>query len=167
LKKNINGPIKLHHELRISISCCPNACSRPQIADIGLIGASYPEVTGTSCIRCDQCVSKCKEGAISFQDGSALPVIDGNRCLGCGACISSCPSGTLIEAKSGYRILVGGKLGRHPQLATELPSLFQEDDAIRMVVGCVEHFMEHGKGGERFGSIINRTGVDPLLKRAG
>jgi anaerobic sulfite reductase subunit C len=43
LKKIVPGPLKTHHELRISISDCPNACSRPQIADIGLIGACCPE----------------------------------------------------------------------------------------------------------------------------
>ena len=32
LKKRVEGPLKLHHEFRISISDCPNACSRPQMA---------------------------------------------------------------------------------------------------------------------------------------
>ena len=39
LKEGAQGPLKMHHEIRVSISECPNACSRPQISDIGLIGA--------------------------------------------------------------------------------------------------------------------------------
>ncbi len=44
LKRIVRGPLKIHHELRISVSDCPNACSRPQIADIGLIGALHPAI---------------------------------------------------------------------------------------------------------------------------
>ena len=35
----------MHHEFRVSLSACPNACSRPQIVDIGLIGAVTPVLT--------------------------------------------------------------------------------------------------------------------------
>ena len=42
LKSNVKGGLKFHHEFRVSISDCPNACSRPQIADIGIIGAAFP-----------------------------------------------------------------------------------------------------------------------------
>jgi dissimilatory sulfite reductase (desulfoviridin) alpha/beta subunit len=45
LKGKAKGPLKLHHEFRVSISDCPNACSRPQIADIGLIGARRPNIS--------------------------------------------------------------------------------------------------------------------------
>ena len=42
LKERVKGPLKLHHEFRVSVSDCPNACSRPQIVDLGLIGALRP-----------------------------------------------------------------------------------------------------------------------------
>ena len=45
LKEKVGGPLKFHHEFRVSVSDCPNACSRPQIVDIGLIGARKPQVT--------------------------------------------------------------------------------------------------------------------------
>ena len=45
LKSKVKGDLKFHHEFRVSISDCPNACSRPQIADIGIIGAAFPGLT--------------------------------------------------------------------------------------------------------------------------
>ena len=42
LKEKVQGPLKLHHEFRVSLSTCPNACSRPQIVDFGIIGALRP-----------------------------------------------------------------------------------------------------------------------------
>ena len=35
LKSRVKGPLKMHHEFRVSVSDCPNACSRPQIVDLG------------------------------------------------------------------------------------------------------------------------------------
>ncbi|MEW6378092.1 MAG: hypothetical protein AB1611_00640 [bacterium] len=37
LKTRVSGPLKIHHEFVVSLSDCPNACSRPQIVDLGLI----------------------------------------------------------------------------------------------------------------------------------
>ena len=52
LKERVKGPLKLHHEFRLSVSDCPNACSRPQIVDVGLIGACLPEITEDRCSEC-------------------------------------------------------------------------------------------------------------------
>ena len=68
LKEKVKGPLKMHHEFRVSISDCPNACSRPQIADLGLIGARSPKVTDDPWSRCGACVQVCREGGISLQE---------------------------------------------------------------------------------------------------
>ncbi len=114
LKEKVGGPLKLHHEFRVSISDCPNACSRPQIADLGLIGACIPEINEEFCSLCGSCVEICQEKALSSKEGKL--VLDSFRCLYCGQCIKICPSGALKETRNGYRIQVGGKLGRHPRL---------------------------------------------------
>ena len=95
----------MHHEFRISISDCPNACSRPQIVDVGLNGARRPSVSDETCNQCGACKEVCRENAISFQD--SIPIVDHSRCLSCGRCVEVCPTGTLQEAARGYRILVG------------------------------------------------------------
>ncbi|MBM3299962.1 MAG: 4Fe-4S binding protein, partial [Deltaproteobacteria bacterium] len=108
LKTKVQGPLKMHHEFRISVSDCPNACSRPQIADLGLIAAVLPRVSSETCSQCGACVEVCKEEAVRMLDDGGGPALDLTRCVACGQCIRACPRETMEEAQSGYRILVGG-----------------------------------------------------------
>jgi dissimilatory sulfite reductase (desulfoviridin) alpha/beta subunit len=160
LAEKVKGPLKLHHEFRVSISDCPNACSRPQIADIGLIGARRPHISSEECIQCGACVEACREGAIVLAGN--WPVIDWQKCVFCGQCISACPTRTLQDEKRGFRIQVGGKLGRHPRLAEELPEIFSEEETLKMVGRCLDHYQKHCRHGERFGEVLERTGLREL-----
>jgi len=161
LKERVNGPLKMHHEFRISVSDCPNACSRPQIVDVGLIGACRPEVSDEPCNQCGTCMEACKENAISIKND--VPVVDGSKCLFCGQCIRVCPTGSLKEAQKGYRILVGGKLGRHPRLGTELPGIHGLEEVPSIVEQFLNHYKNHCKKGERFGVILERTGIKDFI----
>lgn len=158
LKEKVKGPLKMHHEFRVSISDCPNACSRPQIADLGLIGARSPEVTDDPCSRCGACVQVCREGAISLQEDNLI--LDPSRCLSCGQCITACPTGTLQEKERGYRIFVGGKLGRHPRLAAEIPGIHGLEETLKMIDRSLDHYQKHCQRGERPGEILERTGIE-------
>jgi dissimilatory sulfite reductase (desulfoviridin) alpha/beta subunit len=155
LKERVNGPLKMHYEFRVSISDCPNACSRPQVVDIGLIGACRPEVSDKDCTRCEACIEVCKENAISLKDD--VPVVDYSKCLSCGQCIQACPKGTLREGAKGYRILVGGKLGRHPRLANEFPGIYELKGTLTVVDSCLDHYRRYCLKGERFGEILEKT----------
>ena len=155
LKERVDGPLKMHHEFRVSISDCPNACSRPQIVDIGLIGACNPEVSDKACTQCEACVEVCKENAISLKDD--VPVVDNSKCLSCSQCIQACPTGTLREGAKGYRILVGGKLGRHPRLASEFTGIHELKATLTVVDSCLDHYRRHCLQGERFGEILEKT----------
>jgi anaerobic sulfite reductase subunit C len=161
LKEKVKAPLKMHHEFRASISDCPNACSRPQIADLGLIGARSPMVADEPCGECGACVEACREKAIAVAKGR--PVLDLAKCLSCGQCITACPTGTLQEKERGYRILVGGKLGRHPRLAAEMPGIYGVEETLRMIDRCLDHYQMHCRHGERFGEILERTGISPLF----
>lgn len=158
LKERVQGPLKMHHEFRVSVSDCPNACSRPQIVDIGVLGARRPNVSDDPCAQCGACVDTCKEGAILLSDQTTGPEIDFDQCLSCGACIEVCPSGTLVESQRGFRILVGGKLGRHPRLATDLGGFFSLEEALQAIDGCLMYYLTHNSAGERFGEILDRVG---------
>ncbi len=160
LKTRVQGPLKMHHELRVSLCDCPNACSRPQIADIGLIGAVSPRVTEPGCTRCGICRDRCREGAIELSKDSKIPRIDHTKCVSCGECVRACLTGTLTEGKKGYRVLLGGKLGRHPQLGRELKSIYSRKDAIKIINKCLQHYIRNCTQGERFGEILNRTGLE-------
>jgi dissimilatory sulfite reductase (desulfoviridin) alpha/beta subunit len=164
LKERVKGPLKMHHEFRICISDCPNACSRPQIVDVGLIGARRPAVSEEACTQCGSCVEVCREGAILLPDSGSAdgPVIDFDKCLSCGQCLAVCPSGALRESERGYRVLVGGKLGRHPQLGRELGRIRSAEEALATIERCLGHYMKHNRCGERFGEIVNETGGEGL-----
>jgi len=103
---------------------------------------------------------KKKPGASVLKEGR--PLLDASRCLTCGQCIRVCPTGTLIEGKKGYRILVGGKLGRHPRLGEELALIYPPDEALRMLDCCLDLYQQCCQSGERFGEILEREGMERL-----
>jgi anaerobic sulfite reductase subunit C len=160
LKQRVEGPLKMHHEFRVSVSDCPNACSRPQIVDLGLIGAVRPRLGQDACTQCGACVEICREEAIRLPEGADRPTLDDGKCVACGQCVAVCPSSALQKDAEGYRILLGGKLGRHPQLAKELEGIHSKDEVLRLVEECLQHYLNHNVRGERFGEIVNRTGTD-------
>lgn len=63
-ERPITGAIKIHHQFRIAVADCPNACSKPQIRDIGIIGAGEPVLTDAPYSLCESCVQTCREKAI-------------------------------------------------------------------------------------------------------
>jgi len=70
----------------------------------------------------------------------------------------------LVEGQKGYRVLVGGKLGRHPRLAQELPHVHSVEGAMDLVGRCLDHYQAHCLKGERFGEILDRTGLEELVR---
>ncbi|MFH0995247.1 MAG: 4Fe-4S dicluster domain-containing protein [Pseudomonadota bacterium] len=166
LKKEVKGGLKYHHEFRITLADCPNACSQPQIKDIGIIGACIPEITQNPCSQCEACMEACREQAIFLETGLPVmqptmqPTIQMDRCLYCGQCIQVCPTGTLGAGTRGYRVLLGGKLGRHPRLARELSGVFSEKAVLSIVKDCLSFYRLHSRGGERFAEIFTEQAFE-------
>jgi dissimilatory sulfite reductase (desulfoviridin) alpha/beta subunit len=158
LEQSVKGPLKFHHEFVVTLADCPNACSQPQIKDIGIIGAASPARTEAPCSECGACVEVCREGAVVLDPSGEGPVFDWKRCIRCGQCVKACPTGTIGYGVRGYRFLVGGKLGRHPRLATELPGLYDADAVRELVRWCVRYYKEHSRGGERFAALVQSAG---------
>lgn len=157
LKQRVGADLKFHHEFRLTVADCPNACSQPQIKDIGVIGACRPAITAAACTGCEACLDACRENAIDLTAGGSEPRLDDGACLSCGQCIPVCPPGTLTAGRSGYRVQLGGKLGRHPQLARELPGIYDEDQVIGIIETCLEFYMQHSPTGERFAQVLTPT----------
>ena len=155
LREHVGDHIKFHHEFRVTLADCPNACSQPQIKDIGIIGASIPEITENECLLCGDCVQICKENAVILNQKKCAPEIDYNLCIKCGQCIKKCSTGTISNKKAGFRILLGGKLGRHPRLAEELPGIFNEEETLKIVKKCITYYKKNSKDGARFANIYN------------
>lgn len=163
LKRNVDGDLKFHHEFRITLADCPNACSQPQIKDIGIIGAVAPLISHEPCTLCGACVESCRENAITLDD--ELPIIDEDLCLFCAKCIDACPTGTIVSGEKGFRIQVGGKLGRHPRLARELSGIYNEDQTLAIVEECVAFYKKNSTGGQRFSSLMTDSFFQMLCEK--
>lgn len=141
---------------------CPNACSQPQIKDVGIIGALQPAISDEKCIECGECAAICPDNAISIENSV---FIDFTRCMACGKCINVCPTGTLAKGNRGYRVLLGGKLGRHPRLARELPGIFSAPAVIEILEACLDIYKKKSRGGKRFAEILTDADFLSLADR--
>lgn len=154
-----------HHQVvRLSISGCPNSCSQPQIKDVGIQGQAVPEV-GEGCALCGRCVEECPDGAITLTDSG--PALDRDFCLNCGRCSGVCPAGVITISHRGYRVLVGGKLGRHPRLAETAVALGGKKDLRRVLAAIVELLTDSVHASQRLGSALEELGLANFKKMAG
>ncbi len=154
LKNTVKGDLKFHHEFRVAVADCPNACSRPQIADMGVIAAAVPMITCEPCTRCLACVDTCREKSIFVDEETGQVDIDSDSCVMCGRCISACPSGTLASGNTGYRVMLGGRLGRHPRLAMELEGLYTEDQVTGILNNALYFYKSRSTDGTRFAHLF-------------
>jgi anaerobic sulfite reductase subunit C len=165
LKSRVQGDLKFHHEFRIGIADCPNACSQPQIKDVGIIGATTPVFTEIPCTACGACSEACKEKAVILSETGKAEAIDGRRCVHCGDCINACPTGSISPGKKGYRVLIGGKLGRHPRLARELAGIHDMQKVLRMLSDFLAFYKMRSTRGQRFAHLLTDTDIDAFSKK--
>lgn len=114
LRKKIKTKKVLRHQkISVVIAGCPNGCSKPYTANIGLVGFVKPDVEPDLCTACGECEEVCPDTAIIVDGGP--PVFDRDKCLGCFKCRDICPTNAISLSESGIRIYEGGKQGRHPK----------------------------------------------------
>ncbi len=161
LKEKVKGPLKAHHKFRVCLAECPNACSQIHITDFALHGVVRVEINPKACSLCGSCLEVCEEGVIELTEYG--PKIDEERCVGCAHCVKICPEGALIEGFKGYKIYIGGKLGRHPRLASFL-TFAQPQEVLRVFKKVLTFYKNNNKKGERLGAIIERIGWENTKK---
>ena len=66
------------------------------------------------------------------------------------------------EGAKGYRVMAGGKLGRHPRLATEMRGIHRPEAVVEIVENWLDHYQRHCLKGVRFGEILEREGMNSL-----
>ena len=76
----------------------------------------------------------------------------------CGSCCRVCLSGTLQVGRRGWRILLGGKLGRHPRLGAELGGIFSREGVLAAADCCIGYYLRNARAGERLGDLLQRVG---------
>ena len=119
LRHRVGGKPLAHQQLRFALAACPNCCTQPQIKDIGIVAVLIPKGIAPGCTGCGKCAQVCQESAIAVAEEQAT--FDCQACVGCGLCIRECPADAIETDGLRFRILVGGKLGRHPRFAEALP----------------------------------------------
>lgn len=157
LRNHLAEELKLHHQFRVTLADCPNCCSQPQIRDIGIIGEVEVRCQPEECTGCGECAAVCEESAVTLED-NRLGGIDCESCVRCGACARACPTEALESGRGSYRVLVGGKLGRHPQLARELARGLDADQVLALVSRIIEVYKATARKGERLGAVVSRLG---------
>jgi len=154
-KERLKTEKPLYHQVfRISIAGCPNSCSQPQIKDFGVQGQARPG-PGEGCTGCGECVEACPDSLIRLSESG--PVIDFSRCLNCALCVRACPVEALRIDQRGYRILIGGKLGRRPRLASTMAPLGNSADLADALKKAFMLLLAHGRLHDRLGDLIDRN----------
>jgi len=154
LEKKFN-PILYHHLPKVGLAGCPNGCSQPDIKDFSISGYVTPRITDTLCLKCKACVRSCLEEAITLQSNGIN--IDKNRCLSCGNCQSVCPSGTLTKGESGWKLRIGGRVGRHPRFATFAGQVSTDEEVITWVLETIHDYIKNGQPQERLTHFLETT----------
>jgi len=77
-----------------------------------------PTAIGLNCDGCGKCESICREQAVTVCNGKAQLISE--NCVGCGQCVSLCPQKAIRSDGLKFRILAGGRMGRHPKWAKEI-----------------------------------------------
>jgi dissimilatory sulfite reductase (desulfoviridin) alpha/beta subunit len=134
-KSQLGHAPKHHHIFKVCLAGCANCCSQPQIKDFALVAKALPSIDPNNCSLCNRCVKACKEKCLSIIEGQLQ--LNKDKCLGCGDCWRVCPTGAINTTEATWRLLIGGKLGRHPQLAQEIKEV-SPNEGVDSLKQCIK-----------------------------
>ncbi len=157
IDRRFNDAEVLPHKFKVGVAGCASTCSKPQLNDVGLMGAAEPECDREACTGCGVCVEACHLGAIELRDGKA--VIDRERCVTCGDCIKACPLGAMNTVRKGIHVFAGGRWGRERQIGIQIARFLTEAEALDTVGRIKAWYRDNGRPKERLGQTILRVGV--------
>jgi len=149
------------HKFKIGITGCPNACIKPQENDLGVMGRLKKKFIKEDCNYCGLCAQICPVEAIQVDKDNEELVFHEDKCIGCGDCVYSCPTSAWQKRQEGYRIFVGGKMGKFPKLGIEVFDFIEtRDKVLEIIKKTLEFYKKFGKKNERFRDTLDREGVD-------
>ncbi|MBF8266424.1 MAG: sulfite reductase [Dehalococcoidia bacterium] len=154
-------------KFKIAYSGCNIGCPNPQENDLGFHGMVEPDLVPDLCNGCTLCVQLCKSRAgesLVMNTKTNLPERDDNRCTYCGECLFCCPTNAWVSKRIGHAVYVGGKHGRFPRWADRVADFVSDEDTYELIEKCVAWYNLNGKRGERFGTAIDRLGMDKFKK---
>lgn len=155
--------VTLPHKFKIALGGCPNNCVKPDLNDLGIIGARAPGYDESKCRGCKKCQieTACPVHAAKLTDGKLK--IDPELCNHCGRCIAKCPFHCGDDGVYGWRIYVGGRWGKRVAHGRMLQKFFTDrQEVFDVVEKAILLFREQGVSGERFADTIERIGFDKV-----
>ena len=153
--------VQLPHKFKIAVGGCPNNCVKPDLNDLGIVGAKTPLFDADRCRACVRCglESACPVGAATREDGRVR--IDPAKCNSCGRCVGKCAFKLNDGARTGYRVIVGGRWGKAFAQGRALRALFtSEEEVLAAVEKAILLFRREGRTGERFADTIARISFE-------
>lgn len=162
MEKTLEGPVLFHNKFKMAISGCPNGCSQPQIKDISIVGYRIPKIEKGRCVGCKQCVSGCPDRMITVEDE---PNINVEGCIHCGRCIQACPTGSIKNFQGGYRIYIGGRLGRKPHLAKPIADVEDIDELENILRELIVFYKECVEEKKSFSRIVEEMELEEIKNR--
>ena len=154
--------VKLPHKFKIAVGGCPNNCVKPDLNDLGIVGANVPQIDLEKCRGCKVCrvENVCPMKAAAVTDGK---IVLSESCNNCGRCVKRCPFGAFDSAKTGYRVYIGGRWGKKIARGQMLGKVFtNEEELLSVVEKAILLFREQGITGERFSDTVARLGFETV-----
>ena len=153
--------VSLPHKFKIAVGGCPNNCVKPDLNDLGIVGARVPGYDMDKCRGCKVCQLEkaCPIHAARLIDGKL--VIDPALCNNCGRCVGKCPFHCNDQGAYGWKIYVGGRWGKQSAHGRLLDKVFTDkQEVLDTVEKAILLFRSEGIPGERFADTISRIGFE-------
>jgi dissimilatory sulfite reductase (desulfoviridin) alpha/beta subunit len=156
------GEMPLPGAVKINIACCAFPCTRPQFADIGIIGRTKPKVDMEKCDGCGKCAEKCLMKAITINAYKKAEINSG-KCKKCGRCIQNCPISAIGAEEKGFIIFLGGR-GSWPAFTGEiLDDMVKIEDVVPLVGKILDYYNKNALPEEkRLRPFVKRIGIEKL-----
>ncbi len=152
-----------HHEFRVTVTGCTNACLSPYFSDFGILGVYDVSVDPEACTGCGRCEEYCTLRAITMRDG--LPHFDKTVCIRCAGCEEFCPETAVRVRDMGYKVVVGGKGARHPNIAATVTEMTDLDGVLGILektVGMIRRHMQEPVRVFTMSRLIAQHGIESL-----
>lgn len=156
-----NHPPAAGHGPRLTaaIAACPNSCSMPQIKDVGLIAQMCPREVYQDCVNCGLCFDACRENALyQAEQGTGIRP---SRCIGCALCVKACRYDALLPSAPELRLLLGGRMGRHPRFAAYVCTI-DPKSARQALTATLKKLIRSGRSAWRVSEIMENIELGDL-----
>lgn len=134
-----------HYHIKVSVSGCPNDCSKAHFQDFGILGQSRMVYHPERCISCGACVRACAKHATRVLSLNERGTIDKDACccVGCGECVIACPASAWTRnPKPFYRIIIGGRTGKQTPRMGKTFVNFATEEVVLSIFGNWQKFSQ-------------------------